>query len=384
MSELMNTTCRSAHWQLLATVSSLALITSIGVEASYASDGMQDPTVWIELGGQLERVDGGQDAFLPPFTRLSPTPDPYSPISPAEAQKPAINGYGIEGEISFSPKGTDWIFSAAVRYGRSNNKKRLHQQSAVQTIEHFPGGPIITATQLTITAQQFADYQTRNEESHTVLDFAAGRDVGLGLLSRYSKSQFSAGIRIAEFSTRSQARIIARPGVDFHDVTFGKYHFAVPSHNDYIASAQTDRGFRGVGPSISWDASIPVLGNPDAGSINFDWGINAAVLFGRQKASGSHSTDARHYDEKYYQTVPPYGAIPLYHHSGSHNRSRSVVVPNIGGFAGVSFRYPNAKVSFGYRADFFLGAMDTGIDVRHTVDRNFYGPFATISIGLGG
>jgi hypothetical protein len=56
----------------------------------------------------------------------------------------------------------------------------------------------------------------------------------------------------------------------------------------------------------------------------------------------------------------------------------------VGGFAGVSFRYSRAKLSLGYRADFFFGAMDGGIDTRATYDRNFYGPFATISIGLGG
>jgi len=61
-----------------------------------------------------------------------------------------------------------------------------------------------------------------------------------------------------------------------------------------------------------------------------------------------------------------------------------VIVPNIGGFAGLSLRFPNAKVSFGYRADAFFGAMDGGIDARKTYDRDFYGPFATISIGLGG
>jgi hypothetical protein len=61
-----------------------------------------------------------------------------------------------------------------------------------------------------------------------------------------------------------------------------------------------------------------------------------------------------------------------------------VIVPNIGGFAGLSVRFPNAKVSLGYRADAFFGAMDGGIDVRKTYDRDFYGPFATISIGLGG
>jgi len=60
------------------------------------------------------------------------------------------------------------------------------------------------------------------------------------------------------------------------------------------------------------------------------------------------------------------------------------VVPNLGGFAGLSFKYPNAKVSVGYRADFFFGAMDGGIDAHKSYDRDFYGPFATVSIGLGG
>ncbi len=66
------------------------------------------------------------------------------------------------------------------------------------------------------------------------------------------------------------------------------------------------------------------------------------------------------------------------------NRSRSVVVPNVGGQAAVSFRHGPARVSFGYRADFFFGAMDGGIDTRKTYNRDFYGPFATVSIGLGG
>ena len=66
------------------------------------------------------------------------------------------------------------------------------------------------------------------------------------------------------------------------------------------------------------------------------------------------------------------------------NRSRFVTVPNLGGFAGASFRFSGAKVSLGYRADFFFGAMDGGIDTRKSEDIGFYGPFATISVGLGG
>ena len=65
-------------------------------------------------------------------------------------------------------------------------------------------------------------------------------------------------------------------------------------------------------------------------------------------------------------------------------RSKSITVPNIGAFAGLSVNFPNAKVSLGYRADFFFGAMDAGIDARHSADMSFHGPFAKISVGLGG
>jgi len=57
-------------------------------------------------------------------------------------------------------------------------------------------------------------------------------------------------------------------------------------------------------------------------------------------------------------------------------------VPNIGGFAAISLKFPNAKVSLGYRGDFFFGAKDSGFETRSTTDVGFHGPYATISIGL--
>ena len=59
-------------------------------------------------------------------------------------------------------------------------------------------------------------------------------------------------------------------------------------------------------------------------------------------------------------------------------------MPNVGGFAGVSYRYSAAKISLGYRADFFVGAVDGGIDTHKSETLGFYGPFAAISFGLGG
>ena len=48
----------------------------------------------------------------------------------------------------------------------------------------------------------------------------------------------------------------------------------------------------------------------------------------------------------------------------------------------LSYRFPNAKFSAGYRADFFFGARDSGLDTRNSTDVGFHGPYATISIGL--
>ena len=65
------------------------------------------------------------------------------------------------------------------------------------------------------------------------------------------------------------------------------------------------------------------------------------------------------------------------------NRSQTVSVPNVGGFAGITFRYVDAKVSFGYRADLFFNAIDGGIDTRKSENRSFFGPFASLNVGIG-
>jgi iron complex outermembrane receptor protein len=158
------------------------------------------------------------------------------------------------------------------------------------------------------------------------------------------------------------------------------------SFYNYTMFARAARSFRGVGPSLSWNASAALLGNRNAGELTFDWGINGAVLFGRQKTKTNHTTQAYHlpitqryggaYDGYYYTRVPQKS------HQGSRVASRSVVVPNFGGFAGVSVKYPNIKVSLGYRADMFFGAMDTGIDTAKRMTTGFYGPFASVGIGL--
>jgi hypothetical protein len=371
MSELINEqNHRNLRRQLLTTVSALSLTLAVSAHAE-SSD---KPTVWIELGGQLERINGLEDPYLPPFTTQSPTPVPFTPVSPSEAQKPSIYSYGGEGSISLHPHGTDWSFTAAIRYGRSSNNKHVHQQTKLYT--HFLRG----AAPRTASLPRFADFKAQNSENHAILDFQVGRDFGLG----FGESTASFGVRMADFTSKSGIGILARPNVDFVAGTLlGKYT-KLPSHADYQVNASNRRSFSGVGPSLSFNGDLPVIGGED-GALTLDWGVNGALLFGRQKATGSSNEAAYHYKGAALTGNPPPGVTLLYDHpTVAHNRSRSVTVPNVGFLAGVSFRYPGAKVSFGYRADMFFGAMDMGVGQRDTKDRNFYGPFATISIGLGG
>ena len=52
------------RWQLLTTVSALALLASVSMGDAKAADEEADrPTVWIELGGQPENMSG-QGALL--------------------------------------------------------------------------------------------------------------------------------------------------------------------------------------------------------------------------------------------------------------------------------------------------------------------------------
>jgi hypothetical protein len=388
MSELLEERIaqKSLRWGMMASASATVLLMACGASAS--SNNSDRPTVWIELGANLNRVDGGNERFAPDFVSQI---DAHTFSSPLDLQRSSRYANGYEGKLTLQPAESDWLVSVSVRYGRSNGSKQVHQQTLPASpviIESIPALSFYANPQVPASAQRFASTTASNRSSQLIVDFQAGRDVGLGLFSRNSSSNVNFGVRFAQFTSRSSARISADPdfGVSYKyaSTAFNYFtgYFKVPVQkwHVYTARAQAIRSFHGIGPSASWDTSIPLVGNPDNGEFTFDWGVNAAVLFGRQKAAAQHSTKAT-YDHHGFGTVSISSTV-YNHPSVPTARSRSVVVPNLGGFAGFSLKFPNAKVSLGYRGDFFFGAMDGGIDVRKTYDRNFYGPYATISIGL--
>jgi iron complex outermembrane receptor protein len=385
MSNVKNNSISSINFRqkLLASASAMAVIASIyTVEIARADDSDDKPVVWIELGGQWEQMSAPEQAFIPPFILKTPRPSPET-VSPLSIIHPPRASIGGEGKISFEPEGTDWVLSASMRYGRSNNEKHLHQQSYPT---QAPQQPISSGEFVPFRkALQFIDAKNQGDEIHAILDFRAGKDVGMGMFGNGSSSLFSLGIRFAQFHSRSNVAFKSDP--DAHP-TFkyfiGHSFFVGGIYHSNAADATATRSFRGLGPSLSWNASKEIVGNIRDGEVALDWGLNAALLFGRQKASIHHQVTAQYHSGKYSHPAQ-YPRITLYHHSTNPPaRARTVIVPNIGGSLGVSFAYSSVKIDAGYRADMFFGAMDGGIDTRKSENRDFYGPFATISIGIGG
>ncbi len=383
MNELTNIGSRTVgiRARFLATASSIALLGCMSaVGRADASDSSDHPIIWIELGGQLERTDEQPELFSPPFFNKEL---PADQATVADAQRPPPYSNGFDGKISFTPDNSDWVFSAAIRFGKAGTIKHLHHQSA---------GPSNAYTSfrgyyLKRPFAAYVDAHTGYDKSHAVLDFQAGKDVGLGLSG---VSVISAGLRFAQFSAHSHATLHALP--TYHLTTVvripGQVTFRNGIRHHYTENENSSRSANLFGPALSWNASAPVIGSDTGMSLDVDWGANGAVLFGRQRARTHHQTSGCYTKGAPgggFCTGPYANAISFYAKPAvDHMRARTVIVPNAGGFAGFSLTVPNARFNIGYRADFFFGAMDGGIDARKSENIASYGPFASISIGLGG
>jgi len=387
---------RNARWSLLMGVSVAALAACVSSTGRAHAEDADRPQFWIEVGGQVERSGDRSELFAAPF--FSDTPD--ADLAPMlKAQNPSSFDFGMQGKLSILPQGSDWVFSVSAIYGRSRTQKHQHQQTHLPYVRQMTANLLLPQP----SAEQFGDGQTDLRESHLVVDFQAGKDVGIGLFGNHSTSVISAGIRFAQFAESASITLNARPYNklgDAHSKYISFYRSTPVPHyiplgfrvvdqfrRTYAATAQIHRNSHAIGPSVSWDASVPLVGTERGMTLNVDWGVSAAILFGRQRTSVHHKTTG-HYSSliggprqanQYRRTGALYTKPPF-----ARTSSRSVTIPNVGGFAGMSLKFPNAQVSIGYRADAFFRAIDGGIDNPKSQNRSFYGPFATVSIGVGG
>lgn len=140
MSELIsNETHGHISKHLLATVSALALTAYIASATVAKAEDANRPTVWVELGGQMEFLQGMSRPFTAPFMSVEPfatpegadyvvEPNAYNPDIFEKNQRPVRRAFGLEGKVLFQPEESDWTFSAAIRYGRAQTNRQAHEQ----------------------------------------------------------------------------------------------------------------------------------------------------------------------------------------------------------------------------------------------------------------
>jgi hypothetical protein len=322
------------HWKLLASTSALAL--ALSASSAQAGDANR-PTIWLELGGQFDRVTGTPDQWSPPALGVLAGSGIFIRKEPASS-------FGFNGSLAYQPQNSDWSISLSARVGRNHRHQDFHTQT---------------------NARHRVDYTTttRHDENHMILDFSVGKDVGLGLFGKHGNSTIHAGIRIAQFDLSGHDFVVSQPYISF-------------GGNQREYSRTADESWRTVaaGPALSWNGSVAlVTGTDDV--LSFDWGAKGAVLFARQKMSGDFQTHA-----SIVQSGYPVYFTPI---ANSVRRSRNVTIPNAQGSAAISFSWPNARLTVGYAADIYWNAVDGGIAARKTINRSFYGPFASISVGIG-
>jgi hypothetical protein len=353
MSELTTIRAKTNHfrWHLLATASIVALM-ALGASQRAAEAGdtflsdSDHPSFWIELGGDFQHIDGQTERWAPPG-RVSFAGNGL------DIRKNPSGSFGIEGKASYQLKDSPWIVIAGARYGRAQRQDSFHTQryTAFPSHRHYVSNYNAT---------------TRQTENHMVVDFQVGRDFGLGLQEKHGHVIIGAGVRIAQFNLDSTDFASSHPS----STSIGGFAAKI-----YGETRKFKRRTSAMGPTISLSATTPLISN-DGGGLMFDWGVNGAILFGRQKVM---SQDMTHYQYHRGQGLPEIDVSG----SSSDFRAKSVIIPNVGAFAGISYHLPVAKLAIGYRADLYFDGIDGGVDARNRINRSFYGPFATVSIGFG-
>lgn len=392
---------------LLTTVSALALAMSVYPAMA------DEPAVWIEFGWQTNHVYDSSDKFVVPINSIALPAGVDDPLTAGLRLK---RSYGEFGSIAFRPSGTSWVFSASVVYGRSGGKRReaIDHNETLPATPGFvayhrtaPGYPSFQTTQTQSAPQKvkLIHVEKVTAESHHMVDFEAGHDVGLGIFGEHGTSTLNVGIRFAQL--RSSLNVANFQGVpDIHFEHFDtnvsldilgsrtiELHQTGTTENwtVFAGNGKSAHDFSGYGPSMHWDASASLWGNPNhGGEVSLNWGVGGALLFGKQKNKAEHKTFAENYcDGAFCESVPlnphnnHYSGLhyEIYQLSGSARSEKRVTIPNLGGSIGISYRFQDIKLSAGYHGDFFFRAIDTG--TGHSITRGFQGPYASVSIGVG-
>ena len=224
----------------------------------------------------------------------------------------------------------------------------------------------------------FGDDQTDFRESHAILDFQAGKDVGFGLFGAHGSSVVSAGVRFAQFTTRPMRRCMHGPLYLGIATVPGKYRLPHQFRKTNAASFDAKRNTQTVGPSLSRAAFPAGCQERLNMTLDFDWG--ATLQFCSVGSARSSITKrpvpiitnmAERSTRAVTCTCPSIKIVrgpSRFQMSEALQASRSVIGRQ---------NQPRLSRRFLLRRDGWRHRYGARGDV------GFYGPFATIGVGIG-
>jgi hypothetical protein len=326
--------------------------------------------------------------------------------------------------ITYRPEGSSWKIMGDVRYGRVTDGAQIRKTETVgdpvciaprenKYNQYIPGvdfgflgklqcdpeyGPVtktfdtkygpLTNTfenkynpDNLLTATNRLSVTTARKESHLLVDFAVGKDVGVGVLGT-AQSSLSAGLRYADFKSSVSGEMRGIPDMTLPEDGWGKYN---TTFHQYAAKFAAEREFRGAGPTLSWEASRPIWGNDESGRLDVDWALTGGALFGKQRTTATGTAGSTYFNDRYTRdfvvnqlqapTQTPIDIAP---------RNKSATVPVLDLSLGLSFETSGVKLSTGYRWERYFNVLDAGFQEHKSYDRTLDGPYVRLSLGFGG
>jgi hypothetical protein len=234
--------------------------------------------------------------------------------------------WGAEGAIGFDWQAAAWApwhFSGQFRYGAAT-KSRNFAVAAAGTV-----GDVV------------AKGNQGLREDHWLVDFAVGRDFGVG----NANAQWKFGVRVADLRAKLSAN--------------GSFAGTVGGSATATPFTLVEKSsFLGAGPRLGVEGSTP-LGGP----WSFDWMAGAAALFGHRELKVTTFTP-----------TPPI--------TNSADFSNSGTVFNLDAQAGLSYWFsPTMKITASYRFDGYFKALRTFNSAGNAVDvdRYYNGPMLRLT-----
>lgn len=223
----------------------------------------------LQLWGEGGAIWSGGDPILQSGIVAPISGLPGFPSAPYNFDLTPKVGWEAAGGFDYRFAASPWHVSGQFRYGEG----RAHDQaSAGGTFD-----PVLLGLLGVRSGNGFETTATDYRETRWLADLAVGRDViGTGR----NALQVKGGLRVADFATRNDNDDLITQAFTFNPpiVAGGIPVSSISLTQDILI--KTRASFLGAGPLIGLQGSVPLVGN-----WSFDYGGDAAILFGTQKST---------------------------------------------------------------------------------------------------